>query len=82
VVSERDGGVYLIGRRLDEPYVDPRLRDTRTQTWPRVPPGQYFFMGDDRAFSCDSRTWGTVPRDSLIGRVMLTYWPLDRISLH
>jgi len=47
-----------------------------------VPAGHYFFMGDDREFSCDSRTWGTVPRSSLIGRVMLTYWPLDRISLH
>jgi signal peptidase I len=82
VVSERDGVVYVDGRKLDEPYVDPRLRDTRTATWPRVPPGQYFFMGDDRAFSCDSRTWGTVPRSSLIGRVMLTYWPLDRISIH
>ncbi|HET8529238.1 MAG TPA: signal peptidase I [Gaiellaceae bacterium] len=80
VVSERDGYVYVNGRRLEEPYVDPRLRDTRTQTWARVPAGHYFFMGDDRSDSCDSRTWGTVPRSSLIGRVFLTYWPPDRIG--
>jgi signal peptidase I len=82
VVSERDGHVYIDGRRLDEPYVSPQLRDTRTQTWPRIEPGHYFFMGDDRIFSCDSREWGTVPRSNLIGRVILTYWPPNRISLH
>jgi signal peptidase I len=81
-VSERAGVVYIDGKRLNEPYVAPQLRDTRTQTWPRVPPRHYFFMGDDRIFSCDSRTWHTVPRSSLIGRVDLTYWPPNRIGLH
>lgn len=82
VVSERDGWVYVNGKRLNEPYVEPQLRDH--ETWPavQVPPGQYFFMGDDRSDSCDSRTWGTVPRSSLIGRVVLTYWPPSRISIH
>jgi signal peptidase I len=79
-VSERNGFVYVDGKRLDESYLDPRLRDTRTHTWARIPPGHYFFMGDDRSFSCDSRTWHTVPRSSLIGRVDLTYWPPDRIG--
>jgi signal peptidase I len=81
-VSERAGHVYVNGERLKEPYVDPQLRDTQTSSWPRVAPGQYFFMGDDRADSCDSRTWGTVPRSSLIGRVLVTYWPPGRIGLH
>ncbi len=80
VVSERDGQVYINGRRLAEPYVDPALRDDQTDSWPRVPPGHYFFLGDDRAHSCDSRTWGTVPRSSLIGPVIATYWPLNRID--
>jgi signal peptidase I len=81
-VSERGGFVYVDGKKLNEPYVEPQLRDTRTQSFGRVPAGRYFFMGDDRIFSCDSRTWGTVPRSSLIGRVVLTYWPPDRISIH
>jgi signal peptidase I len=49
------------------------------QTW-HVPQGQYFMMGDNRAQSCDSRTWGSVPRDKLIGTVFFVYWPPDRIG--
>jgi signal peptidase I len=80
VVSERSGAVFIDGRPLTEPYVDPRRRDSITKTWPRLPPGDYFMMGDNRAASCDSRMWGPVPRDNLIGPVLLTYWPLNRIS--
>jgi signal peptidase I len=80
VVSERLGFVYINGKPLKEPYVDSRRRDSITRTWPRVPPHGYFVMGDNRAASCDSRMWGTVPRKNLIGPVLLTYWPLDRIS--
>ena len=80
VVSERLGFVYINGRPLKEPYVDSRRRDSITRTWPRVPESDYFVMGDNRAASCDSRMWGPVPRKNLIGPVLLTYWPLNRIS--
>ena len=80
VVSERDGYVSVNGKRLKEPYVEPSLRDHRSGTW-RVPPGRYFFLGDARMHSCDSRDWGSVPRSSLIGPVILTYWPLNRIAM-
>jgi signal peptidase I len=80
VVSERNGDVSIDGKPLDEPYVDSRRRDALTKTWPRVPEGEYFVMGDNRSASCDSRTWGPVPRRNLIGPVLLTYWPLNRIS--
>ena len=73
VVSERNGDVYIDGKQLKEPYVDSRRRDAMTRTWPRIPSGRYFVMGDNRAASCDSRTWGTVPRKNLIGPVLLTY---------
>lgn len=78
VVSERDGRVYVDGRRLREPYVDPADRDSLTHTWPRLGPGQYFVMGDNRAGSCDSRAWGPVPRSAFIGPVVATYWPPNR----
>jgi signal peptidase I len=80
VVSERNGFVYVDGRKLAEPYVAPSLRDDRTAEWPRVPPESYFVMGDNRSHSCDSRVWGTVPRENLIGPVFLTYWPLNRLG--
>jgi signal peptidase I len=48
----------------------------------RIDHGRYFLRGDNARASCDSRVWGTVPRSSLIGRVVATYWPLRRISVH
>jgi signal peptidase I len=81
VVSERRGFVYVDGRRLAEPYVDPSRRDRVTRTWPRVGPHQYFVMGDNRAASCDSRAWGTVPRGNMIGPVVATYWPFSRLGV-
>ena len=70
--------------RLDEPYVtrQDRLADSGRfgKTW-RVPAGDYFMMGDNRGGSCDSRSWGAVPRAKLIGPVVFRYWPLPRIGL-
>jgi signal peptidase I len=79
-VSERDGAIYINGDRLVEPYVDPSRRGHENGSWPRVAPGHYFVLGDNRTRSCDSRMWGTVPRNNLIGPAMLTYWPPRRLS--
>jgi signal peptidase I len=73
--------VFVNGRKLDEPYITAQRRDTRGPETFNVPEGQYFMMGDNRAQSCDSREWGSVPRENLIGKVFATYWPPNRISL-
>jgi signal peptidase I len=46
----------------------------------RVPPGQYFVMGDNRTDSEDSRYWGTVPRSAIIGQAFFSYWPPSHIG--
>jgi signal peptidase I len=46
-----------------------------------IPPDHYFMMGDNRAFSKDSRFWGPIPRDWIIGKAFATYWPPDRIGI-
>jgi signal peptidase I len=82
IVRRSHRGVNKRALALRELYVAPAMRDQRSGAWPRIAPGHYFFMGDDRAHSCDSRTWGTVPRSNLIGPVVATYWPPDRIAWH
>jgi len=77
-ISIREGRLFVNGKRIQEPYARPE--PTETDSW-QVDPGQYFMMGDNRPNSCDSRAWGTVPRDALIGPVFAIYWPPRRIDI-
>lgn len=72
--------VYIDGKRLEEPYIEKARRDIGPAESFKVPAGHYFVMGDNRSQSCDSRVWGSVPRDNLIGKVFMTYWPPQRLS--
>ena len=78
----RQGAAYVFidDRRLEEPYIEKDRRDIGPAESFKVPQGHYFVMGDNRAQSCDSRVWGSVPRENLIGKVFMTYWPPQRIS--
>ncbi len=79
-VSMRDGYVLINGVRLIEPYLAPGFRGRESGEWSRSPRDGYFVLGDNRAMSCDSRRWGVVPRENIIGRADVRYWPPDRIG--
>jgi signal peptidase I len=77
----RRGVVYIDGRRLDEPYLDPTV-DTRSFGPATVPPGRLFVLGDNRTQSSDSRfsQLGYVPRDKVVGRAVAVIWPPSRMG--
>jgi signal peptidase I len=77
------GHPVVNGQIADEDFIRP-CRGGADCNLPReitIPPGQYFMMGDNRGASDDSREWGPVPRDWIIGEAFFTYWPPDRIGL-
>lgn len=74
------GHVVRNGVTVDEPYArtcDDEICNLVDFT---VPQGEYFVMGDNRGDSSDSRFWGPVPRDQIIGRVFGSYWPPSRFG--
>jgi signal peptidase I len=81
-ISIVNGHVIRNGKRENDPYIEPCGSDpTCTFRKPiTVPPGDYFMMGDNRGESDDSRFWGPVPDNWIIGVAFFTYWPPDRIG--
>jgi signal peptidase I len=76
------GHVYRNGVREKDPYTEPCGTDPSCN-FPKpikIPPGDYFMMGDNRGASDDSRFWGPVPDKWVIGVAFFTYWPPDRIG--
>ena len=70
--------IYINGRLLAEPYLphnDPLGPTIASSQHPyRVPPGEFYVLGDNRADSCDSRFWGPVTGSSIVGKVVLIWW--------
>ena len=78
-VRLEDGLLYVDGAVLDEPYLGglPPTLGLESRRW-RMGSDEYFVMGDNRVRSTDSREYGPVRVDLLVGRVLLRYWPPRR----
>lgn len=74
-VEIADGAVYVNDRQLLEPYL--QIRTLQGGNWV-VEEGAYFVLGDNRNNSSDSRIWGMVPRENVIGKAWFTYWPPEQ----
>src|SRR5262245_45776449 len=74
------GKVCIDDRRLDEPYLPD---DVATSQFPsvHVPADTVFVMGDNRNFSKDSRSFGPIDQDTIVGRVFVRIWPPNRLGL-
>jgi signal peptidase I len=82
-IKVMDNRVYVNGRRQNEPFIRKGTPCDRLCNLPReitVPADHLFMMGDNRGESDDSRAWGPVPKDSVIGHAFFTYWPPNRIG--
>jgi signal peptidase I len=79
-IVQRSGILRVNGAPLEESYVNggPAGLDFPERT---LGADEYFMMGDNRGQSCDSRQWGPVSRDDLIGPVFAVYWPPTRLGL-
>jgi signal peptidase I len=78
-VEVRNGVVYVNGKALDEPYIrDKPLYFFSKKT---VPEGEYFVLGDNRNNSFDSHVWDFLPREYLIGKAWVSYWPVQSWSV-
>jgi signal peptidase I len=70
--------IYVNGRLLAEPYLpsyDPLGPPIASSRHPyRVPPGEFYLLGDNRSDSCDSRYWGPIEGSTIIGKVVLVWW--------
>jgi signal peptidase I len=78
-IEVRDNAVFVNSTRLIEPYLDEA--DEMEDYGPSVvPEGEIFVMGDNRDESQDSRAFGTVSQDQVVGRAFVLFWPVNRVG--
>ena len=77
-VEIQNGGIWVDGILLEEPYI--ASPGSYTGMW-SLGDGEYFVLGDNRNNSSDSHSWGVLPRENIIGKAWLCYWPPEEWSV-
>jgi len=77
IVNEK----HLEGFTIDEPYLAAENLGGVNDLRVTLKDSEYFVLGDNRAVSADSRIWGTLPRDQIVGRAFIRLYPLNKISI-
>ncbi|HEX4905255.1 MAG TPA: signal peptidase I [Acidimicrobiales bacterium] len=79
-IEAREGTVYIDGKALEESYL---VDGITTDNLPRqvIAKGHVFVMGDNRSDSADSRVFGAIDEDSIVGRAFVRVWPIPELSL-
>lgn len=81
-VEIKEGYVYVNSQRLDEPYISGAITECLGSCKPEtVPEGSVFVLGDNRQNSSDSRSFGSITVESIVGKAWFTYWPTDDLGL-
>jgi len=71
IIEIKDGNVYINDMLLSEPYIDSQTTTFLGQLKSDIENKEYFMMGDNRSDSSDSRTWGSISEDTIIGKVII-----------
>ncbi|MBD2386564.1 signal peptidase I [Cylindrospermum sp. FACHB-282] len=91
-IELKDGKVYINSKPLQEDKYLPNTQRTVTEVCTSgqqppflakpqtIPTNSYLVLGDNRGSSYDGRCWGLVPRQNIIGRAVLRFWPLDHVG--
>ncbi len=77
-IEVRTGELWVDGEFVEEPYI--AALGSYSGTW-SLEDGEYFVLGDNRANSSDSHSWGVLPRENVVGKAWLCYWPPEEWSL-
>ena len=85
-IEIKEGKIYINDKMVDEPRIRNRYYYNDGQYGGQnekiiVPRGHYFALGDNSKSSSDSRFWGFIPEDYVIGRAELTFWPMSRVRI-
>ena len=77
IVQLIDGRIYINDTPVADDYLPEEWRSHEDFGPQEIQPGYYFVMGDNRNNSLDSRTWGSVPKKYIVGKVKFRWWPIQ-----